>query len=970
MKLESITVENYRQFEKAELTFDEGITILAGANNSGKTSLINLIKNIFVDDKLNYNMSDIPAKNMREWVEWVYPIFQKFFRDRKTEENVEKDLLNVVIPKEETDSTHLMKMTTVKIHVSYNPDMDDIKLFADCIMDLDETKHDFYFMYNFEIVHTQFAREIINNFSKIKHRFAEIEEKKSQYAETTDELIINNIQVKESLDLDTVRSNINKISYNETPFNSLLYGGLGHNDLITFTKLAVDRFPIIKKKISDKYQLIFIDEYQDTSAEVLHIFYISLVGKKSKLYLLGDKMQQIYKNYNGEFEEKLETFNRSVNLSINYRTTPKIVDILNYIYNDEALKQCPYEKNSNDTMAFSPKVLIVSDVEKAISDFRKTYEDALLLYVSNRARFYDIGASNLYDAYNKMEKYQFWKKYSAVDVMTKDEARINDALLSFLFIVDQIIEYYLQECYGEVFRNIHEYYMYFNSEKYIVEKHRDKKTIKTRLEKIKNSYVDRATTIDGFLNICFKEEFIEEEIYCSIIEDDDYQLVKDVYIEEVRKLTNYLNDPRVSTQHGVKGESHDTVVFVADNSSNPAVHIAIMQNKFERGMVDYDKSFKAQMNQLFLLKERPEFRYKNNTIDMLKKARLPSIGNYGTFRQNASPYEMGYYSADCLLHRANCAGPRSQCKIRLDVGVNKTDKIAGYIQENYCENIAEFGDALIGMRIGEPYLLLNAIKILNNINIVNVLRQWDMAIEYEVDDRRPSITCRDIILVNVRQYYETKNDRKIRSIKERLEKEGELLEMKKPEEEFIDAMRYLFGEEFVKNEKFTEKYKKVLKRDDELKAHYGDCDSVKQLMLYIRKNMRKYGYAPNYKLPEIFENNELDYNKYREAVIEGMRNSKFEKLFPETYTYEFKRNKLEYDTDGWNYNKMDYQEEDWICKKRGSYHCYYNQLDHYLSHLLSVIRKNSEMGNCQGIEPVRMELKQKIDSYCMAKKER
>ena len=128
MKLESITVENYRQFEKAELTFDEGITILAGANNSGKTSLINLIKNIFVDDKLNYNMSDIPAKNMREWVEWVYPIFQKFFRDRKTEENVEKDLLNVVIPKEETDSTHLMKMTTVKIHVSYNPDMDDINI--------------------------------------------------------------------------------------------------------------------------------------------------------------------------------------------------------------------------------------------------------------------------------------------------------------------------------------------------------------------------------------------------------------------------------------------------------------------------------------------------------------------------------------------------------------------------------------------------------------------------------------------------------------------------------------------------------------------------------------------------------------------------------------------------------------------------------------------------------------------------
>ena len=39
MKLAGITISNYRQFEKAELNFDDGITILAGANNSGKTSL-------------------------------------------------------------------------------------------------------------------------------------------------------------------------------------------------------------------------------------------------------------------------------------------------------------------------------------------------------------------------------------------------------------------------------------------------------------------------------------------------------------------------------------------------------------------------------------------------------------------------------------------------------------------------------------------------------------------------------------------------------------------------------------------------------------------------------------------------------------------------------------------------------------------------------------------------------------------
>ena len=55
MKLESITVENYRQFEKAELTFDEGITILAGANNSGKTSAMDALGKFLADRSFTFN---------------------------------------------------------------------------------------------------------------------------------------------------------------------------------------------------------------------------------------------------------------------------------------------------------------------------------------------------------------------------------------------------------------------------------------------------------------------------------------------------------------------------------------------------------------------------------------------------------------------------------------------------------------------------------------------------------------------------------------------------------------------------------------------------------------------------------------------------------------------------------------------------------------------------------------------------
>ena len=378
-----------------------------------------------------------------------------------------------------------------------------------------------------------------------------------------------------SLNLETIRSNIKNISYNEASFNSLYKGALGHDDLISFARIVVDRFPVIKKKISDKYQLIFIDEYQDTAADVLHIFYASVYGKKSKLYLLGDKMQQIYRNYNGEFEEQFKKFNRTINLSTNYRATPKIVSILNAIYNDNFLKQDSYKENKDESMDFLPKVLIVTDVVKSVFDFRRDYEDAFILYLSNKSRFYDIGAGKLYSAYTAMNKYSYGKKYSAVDVLTKEEIRKQDTLLSFLFIVNQIVTDYMQGYYGEVFRAISENCSYWKSEKFIIRKHSDKKLIKAKINIIVNSYNKTFTTIDDFLEICIQNDYIKKEFYSVIIDDPDYQLVKNTSVQEVKALVQYLNNPHVSTQHGVKGESHNTVLFVADNSyTNPTVHMS------------------------------------------------------------------------------------------------------------------------------------------------------------------------------------------------------------------------------------------------------------------------------------------------------------------------------------------------------------------------------------------------------------
>lgn len=196
MKLAKMIVESYRQFDKVELNFDDNVTILAGANNSGKTSLITLIKNITDEKKSTYSEADIPAKNMKEWVEQVYPMFEEFFRTGKSVEELESELVNNIVSDDSAKESILIKTTKIYMQVDYNTSRDDIKLFADYIMDLDEKKNSFYFLYSFEINKNQFKRNLIDNFEKIQKRFSDLREPNLESKERYLKQLIVKIYIK------------------------------------------------------------------------------------------------------------------------------------------------------------------------------------------------------------------------------------------------------------------------------------------------------------------------------------------------------------------------------------------------------------------------------------------------------------------------------------------------------------------------------------------------------------------------------------------------------------------------------------------------------------------------------------------------------------------------------------------------------------------------------------------------------
>jgi len=384
------------------------------------------------------------------------------------------------------------------------------------------------------------------------------------------------IQKYGTLTYEAIKENIKAIYYNESQYSSLLYGGLSHDDLVTFSEEVFRSFPVISKRLSQKYQMIFIDEYQDSSSSVLRMFYEAVRGTHSKLYFLGDKMQQIYKNYDGTFESTLPTLNRSISLSTNHRSIPSVVNILNNLYNESAYKQRPSQMNASVVPDHQPRVLICTDINTQLEAEKKVYPNALLLFLPNQKKFDAIGAGTLYKQVKSMEKYSFISQNEAVDVLTDDTTDNPDPLFKLLFLISKITNFYSCNNLGSMIQLFKANQKIFDKLAYMVSSHADKIRLKGLLETLIKSYSDanQPKNIDAVLDTLMQTGLANSDFISAIKSDPQYSSVLQVSVCEFRAMVSFLESKNVSTQHGVKGESHDTVFFIAEDSFNtPVVHM-------------------------------------------------------------------------------------------------------------------------------------------------------------------------------------------------------------------------------------------------------------------------------------------------------------------------------------------------------------------------------------------------------------
>lgn len=112
-------------------------------------------------------------------------------------------------------------------------------------------------------------------------------------------LVLNN-QIEDLNDniLNSIKEHHHReVAYNETPFNNFKKVTFGHDGLIKISFLLFSNYLNLGKIVRDKYDCIFIDEYQDTDEQIIRsLIYNTPDDRAITVGLFGDSEQAIYED--------------------------------------------------------------------------------------------------------------------------------------------------------------------------------------------------------------------------------------------------------------------------------------------------------------------------------------------------------------------------------------------------------------------------------------------------------------------------------------------------------------------------------------------------------------------------------------------------------------------------------------------------------------------------------------------------
>lgn len=339
-------------------------------------------------------------------------------------------------------------------------------------------------------------------------------------------------------------------------YRDLQKGIISHDEVLKIANYMFEAYPMLSKILCDKYDYIFIDEYQDTQVSVIEIFlkHIKETAKQSLcIGFFGDRMQSIYDTGIGNLQSYIDSkYVAEIKKEDNYRCSVQVINLLNRLRSD--IKQGPAKKNKDGTIAnkAGSAIFLYSDKSFELGAFQaskysegwdfETFDETKILFLTHRLSAVRLGFAELLAAFPNSNR------------IIGNEP---DYLAKHLLKMGNIIYHYRTKCYSVVLELLQKK----------IKTNADKQFISKTLADIES---DIETGAIADMIECFDktkllrkgdgfETYVEKygEIYDKVRILPSIQLMS--YYSYYNSYSPY------STQHGIKGAEFENVLVVMDN---------------------------------------------------------------------------------------------------------------------------------------------------------------------------------------------------------------------------------------------------------------------------------------------------------------------------------------------------------------------------------------------------------------------
>lgn len=411
---------------------------------------------------------------------------------------------------------------------------------------------------------------------------------------------------------------------------------ISHDTVLEYGFKMVERYPRLRQIIIDQYPYFMVDEYQDTSENVVKILsvldrYGKEIGHDIFVAYFGDSVQSIYEDGVGNRINTLHGGLINVTKIFNRRSYKEVIDVANRIRNDEIVQESIYTDCEGGSVEFlhGSKDKIDEFIKDCRAEWKINIDNPLhCLFTLNKTVAQRSGFEEFYTIFEKSSAYSGTNRNQLTTELLSDDPAKLGAVAS-LFRRMMILYLGLKDASTSL-RTI------------LVSEEIYKVNIIQLRELVDSLKAGEGNTLDELLNSIFQEyENKKGSKYCELmdlifgLEDMSYTGVKNyiqdslykneqdeekirngmqsllnLNIEVLENWYRYITLKKKDTREVVNHTYHGTKGLEFENV------IIIMEKDFGRNRKDFFKSFFDNYDCMQALSEKDalQFKYAKNLI--------------------------------------------------------------------------------------------------------------------------------------------------------------------------------------------------------------------------------------------------------------------------------------------------------------------------------------------------------------------